>query len=66
MFDVSVDENNSKSFKDYEVVKLYDTQAGIIIFFDWSDDSLDGGGDYTGIVEKSRGQQSLHNRMKFK
>ncbi len=30
-------------------------QAGMIIFFDWADDGLDGGGDHTGIVEKVEG-----------
>ncbi len=55
MFDVSVGENNAKSFKDYEVVNLYDTQAGMIIFFEWADDGLDEGGDHTGIVEKVEG-----------
>ena len=27
-------------------------EAGMIIFFDWADDGLDGSGDHTGIVEK--------------
>lgn len=27
-------------------------QSGMIIFFDWADDGLDGSGDHTGIVEK--------------
>ena len=27
-------------------------EPGMIIFFDWADDGLDGGGDHTGIVEK--------------
>lgn len=30
-------------------------QAGMIIFFDWEYDGLDGGGDHTGIVEKVEG-----------
>lgn len=30
-------------------------QAGMIIFFDWAYDGLDGGGDHTGIVEKVEG-----------
>lgn len=30
-------------------------QAGMIIFFDWKYDGLDGGGDHTGIVEKVEG-----------
>ena len=27
----------------------------MIIFFDWADDGLDGGGDHTGIVQKVEG-----------
>ena len=30
-------------------------EPGMIIFFDWADDGLDGGGDHTGIVEKVEG-----------
>lgn len=30
-------------------------QAGMIIFFDWAYEGLDGGGDHTGIVEKVEG-----------
>ena len=30
-------------------------EAGMIIFFDWASDGLDGSGDHTGIVEKVEG-----------
>ena len=30
-------------------------EAGMIIFFDWASDGLDGSGDHTGIVEKVKG-----------
>ena len=37
------------------MTKDEEPQAGMIIFFDWAYDGLDGGGDHTGIVEKVEG-----------